>query len=146
MANEDAELEHDLLSEEARERLRIIARTALGDSLRSVTYFTHTDYEQVYLRSDLERDADLSAFIGAEWQSFQLTQDAYAGSELGEYDYTIRAFSNGYLLRVTTDREGVFLTTDGLTMTDVESCAAALEETLDHWREGNLGEDADDAE
>jgi len=135
MGNEDAELEHDLLSEEARERLRIIARTAVGDSLRSVTYFTRTDYEQVYLRSDLERDADLSSFIGSEWQSFQLTQDTYGDSELGEYQYTIRAFENGYLLRVTTDREGVFLTTDGLTMTDVESAAAALEETLEHWRE-----------
>ncbi|WP_435100992.1 DUF7522 family protein [Halarchaeum sp. P4] len=140
MANEDAELEHDLLSDEARERLRIIARTAVGDSLRSVTYFTRTDYEQIYLRSDLERDADLSSFIGAEWQSFQLTQDTYGESELGDYEYTIRGFSNGYLLRVTTDREGVFITTDGLTMTDVESCASALEETLQNWREGDLGE------
>ena len=135
MANEDAELEHDMLSEEARERLRVIARTALGDSLRSVTYFTRTDYEQVYLRSDLQRDADLDDFIGSEWQSFQLTQDTYGDSELGDYEYTIRAFSNGYLLRVTTDREGVFLTTDGLTMTDVESAASALEETLEHWRD-----------
>jgi len=140
MGNEDAELEHDMLSEEALERLRIIARTTLGDSLRSVTYFTRTDYEQVYLRSDLQADADLESFIGSEWQSFQLTQDTYGDSELGEYKYTIRAFENGYLLRVTTDREGVFLTTDGLTMTDVESAAAALEETLEHWREGNLGE------
>ncbi|MFB6079075.1 MAG: hypothetical protein ABEJ80_08870 [Halarchaeum sp.] len=140
MANEDAELEHDLLSDAARERLRVIARTALGDSLRSVTYFTRTDYEQVYLRSDLTRDADLSSFIGAEWQSFQLLEDAYDGSELGDFEYTIRAFSNGYLLRVTTDREGIFLTTDGLTMTDVESCASAIEETLEHWREGTLGE------
>lgn len=144
MANEDAELGHDMLSDEARERLRIIARTAVGDSLRSVTYFTRTDYEQVYLRSGLERDADLSSFIGAEWQSFQLTQDTYGGSELGDYQYTIRAFENGYLLRVTTDREGVFITTDGLTMTDVESCASALEETLENWREGNLGEPEDE--
>ncbi|GGL29943.1 hypothetical protein GCM10009037_12060 [Halarchaeum grantii] len=144
MANEDAELGHDMLSDEARERLRIIARTAVGDSLRSVTYFTRTDFEQVYLRSDLERDADLSSFIGAEWQSFQLTQDTYGASELGDYQYTIRAFENGYLLRVTTDREGVFITTDGLTMTDVESCASALEETLENWREGNLGEPEDE--
>jgi hypothetical protein len=31
-----------------------------------VTYFTRTDYDQLYLRENLERDADVMRFIGHE--------------------------------------------------------------------------------
>jgi hypothetical protein len=41
-------------------------RTATGDRLRSVTYFTRTDYGQLSLRENLERDADAMRFIGHE--------------------------------------------------------------------------------
>lgn len=124
-----------LLSDEARDRLASTARAVLGDSLRSVTYFTRTEYDQVYLRSDLERDADMDSFIGTEWQGFQMTQDTYGESELGEYQYTIRKFENGFLIRVATENEGVFVTTDGLTLTDFDDVATALRETLKTWRE-----------
>ncbi|EMA29211.1 DUF7522 family protein [Halobiforma nitratireducens] len=120
-----------LLTEEAAERIVTTCRTAIGDSLRSVTYFTRDDYEQVYLREDLERDADLSTFIGHEWRGFKTAQTAYEASELGEYDYTIRVFDNGFLVRVTTDSEGVFVTTDGLTVKDFEEVATAVESFLE---------------
>ena len=106
-------------------------RTVIGDSLRSITYFTRDDYQQVYLREDLERDADLTTFVGHEWRGFRTIRDAYVGSELGEYRYTIRAFENGYLVRVTTDSRGVFVTTDGLTMHDFNEAATALSGILD---------------
>ncbi|RKD88114.1 DUF7522 family protein [Halopiger aswanensis] len=120
-----------LLTPAAADRIVTTCRTAIGDSLRSVTYFTRDDYEQVYLREDLERDADLSTFIGHEWRGFKTAQTAYEGSELGDYNYTIRVFDNGFLVRVTSDRNGVFVTTDGLTMKDFEEVATAVNTFLD---------------
>ena len=119
-----------LLADEAADLITRTCRTAIGDSLRSVTYFTRDDYDQLYLREDLEQDADLTSFIGHEWHDFKTAQAAYEGTELGSYDYTIRAFDNGYLVRVTDDREGVFVTTDGLTMQDFENVAGSIEEVL----------------
>lgn len=119
-----------LLSDTVAERIVSASRTALGESCRSVTYFTKDDYEQLYLRDDLEQDADLTDFIGHEWRGFRLAQSAYAGSELGAYRFTMRAFEDGYLIRVTNDREGVFVTTDQRTLHDFETVADALSETM----------------
>lgn len=87
----------------------------------------------MYLRDDLERDADLNSFIGNEWHDFKMTQDAYRGSELGDYRYTIRVFENGYLVRITIEDSGVFITTDGITMQDFEALSQAVEGVLDEW-------------
>ncbi|SEO80424.1 hypothetical protein SAMN04487948_105236 [Halogranum amylolyticum] len=126
-------MENQLLPEKAKDRLTRTCRTAVGDSLRSLTYINRFDYEQVYLRGDLERDADLNSFIGNEWHDFKMTQDAYRGSELGDYRYTIRVFENGYLVRITIEDSGVFITTDGITMQDFEALSKAVEEVLDEW-------------
>ena len=120
-----------LLTEDAADQIVTTCRTAIGDSLRSATYFARDDYQQLYLRDDLERDADLSTFIGHEWRGFKTAQTAYDGSELGDYNYTIRVFDNGFLIRVTNDSEGVFVTTDGLTVKDFEEVATALNAFLD---------------
>ncbi|MGM0591198.1 MAG: DUF7522 family protein [Halobacteriota archaeon] len=122
-----------LLTPTARDRLATTCRTTAGDSLRSVTYFSRTDYTQVYLRGDLEQDADLENFVGAEWQDFNVTQDAYQGSELGAYRYTIRVFENGFLVRVTTEDHGVFMTTDGITLRDFDALVSAVVAVLDDW-------------
>jgi hypothetical protein len=126
-------MENQLLPDEAKDRLTRTCRTAVGDSLRSLTYINRFDYEQVYLRGDLERDADLNSFIGNEWHDFKMTQDAYRGSELGDYRYTIRVFENGYLVRITIEDSGVFITTDGITMQDFEALSQAVEGVLDEW-------------
>ncbi|WP_276252545.1 DUF7522 family protein [Halomontanus rarus] len=120
-----------LLSAETADQIETTCRTAIGDSLRSIMYFTRDDFEQLYLREDLERDADLSTFIGHEWRGFKTTQTAYKGSELGDYQYTIRVFENGFLIRVTSEREGIFVTTDGLTMKDFEEVATAISTVLE---------------
>ena len=122
--------QNGLLPEEMVDRIVTLCRTAVGDNLRSVTYFTRDDYDQLYLRSDLERDADLSTFVGYEWRDFKTTRDAYHNSELGEYAYTIRRFRNGYLLRVTTEHDGVFVTADDVGDSGFEEVAAGLEEML----------------
>jgi hypothetical protein len=119
-----------IIPDDLAEALVTTARTATGDSLRSVTYFTRANYQQLYLRDDLERDADLNTFVGHEWQGYKQTDNAYRDSELGEYRFTVRSFENGYLLRVTTDRHGLLITTDGITMQDFESVAEAIKRLL----------------
>ncbi|WP_332899205.1 MULTISPECIES: DUF7522 family protein [unclassified Haladaptatus] len=123
-------MQNTLLSPDTADVIVRTCRTAMGDSLRSVTYFTRDDFDQLYLRDDLEQDADLTGFIGNEWRSFKTTREAYRGSELGDYKYTIRTFENGFLLRVTTDREGVFATTDGLTIQAFDNVATAIRKVL----------------
>lgn len=120
-----------LLSREGKERLAQTCRTTIGDSLRSMTYFTTSDYEQIYLRSDLSRDADIDDFVGTEWHDYNVTKDAYSNTELGDYQYTIRVFENGYLVRITTQDSGVFVTTDGLTMQDFNALEAAVSKVLE---------------
>ncbi|MFC7019518.1 MULTISPECIES: DUF7522 family protein [Haloarcula] len=120
----------NILTEDLADSIVTTARTATGDSLRSVTYFTRANFEQLYLREDLERDADLNEFVGHEWQGYKQTKNAYQDSELGEYEFTVRAFENGYLLRVTTERQGVLITTDGLSMSSYEEIAEAVQRLL----------------
>jgi hypothetical protein len=131
--SDDNPTDVDLLPEEARGHLATTCRTAAGDSVRSVIYFSRTDYQQVYLRGDLERDADLDTFVGSEWQDFNITQNAYQGSELGDYRYTIRVFENGFLIRVTTTNHGVIITTDNVTLRDFEELATAVGHLFDEW-------------
>jgi len=119
-------MESELLSAEQADNIVTTARTATGDSLRSVTYFTRSDFDQLYLRDDLEQDADLNTFVGHEWRAYRETENAYQQSELGEHKFTVRAFDNGYLLRVAADRRGVLITTDGLSMQSYEEIAEAL--------------------
>ncbi|ELZ91583.1 hypothetical protein C440_14754 [Haloferax mucosum ATCC BAA-1512] len=123
------ELKSHLLPESRTESFVRACRTVAGDDVRSVTYFTHDRFEQLYLRTDLEADADLAGFVEHETDGFQ-ARTAYRGSELGDYQYTVRAFEHGYLTRVTNAEAGVFVTTDGLTLRRSEELASALGELL----------------
>jgi len=123
----------NILSDAPAEELVTVARTATGDSLRSVVYINRSDFEQLYLREDLERDADLDTFVGHEWRGFRDTSNAYQASdtELGAYRFTVRSFANGYLLRVGTERAGILLTTDDVSLGDFEEVATAVVRMLD---------------
>ncbi len=129
--------EPDLVSAELSDQLVSACRTSVGDNLRSITYFTRDGFEQVYLRSDLESDADLAGFVELESDGFRAST-AYRGTELGDYSYTVRAFENGYLTRVTVDGGGVFVTSDSLSLHSAEDVAKALRGVL-----GDTGADAD---
>lgn len=124
-------MESSLLPEEAAAQLVQVCRDVVGKQLRSVTFFTRDDFDQLYLRKDLERDADLTSFIGVEWRESSITQNAYQNSELGEHEYTLRVFENGYLLRVSTDHDGVFITTDGLSLEGFNRAASELAAVLE---------------
>ena len=102
----DVELDDDL-----RESPVSAARTAIGDHLRSLVYFTANGHDQIYLRSDLERGADVDRSAENERLGFP-SMAAYGDSELGDYRFTVRAFSRGHAVRVIAGDRGAFATTD----------------------------------
>lgn len=112
-----------------REELKSACRTVIGDELRSVTYFTDDDVQQVYLRSDLDHTADLIGFAEIERTGFH-AEEKYQGTQLGEYRATVRMFENGYLTRVVVDNVGVWVTTDSMSMDRFEELATALKSLL----------------
>jgi hypothetical protein len=117
------------------EELRSACRTTVGDELRSITYFTEDDVEQLYLRSDLDRTADLVGFAEHERMGFR-SQSAYRESQLGAYEATIRMFENGYLSRVIEGDHGIWVTTDNMSMDRFEELTSALQTILaDHGSE-----------
>lgn len=106
-----------------------VCRTGIGDELRSITYFTDEDVQQVYLRSDLDRTADLVGFAEIERTGFH-AEEKYQGTQLGEYQATVRMFENGYLTRVVADHIGVWVTTDAMSMDRFEELATSLKPIL----------------
>jgi hypothetical protein len=107
-----------------------VCRAIVGDHLRSITYFTSSEYIQVYLRSDLDQDADLAGFTDLESRGLGGAPIAYRGSELGEYLYTIRIFESGYLLRILKNDFGFFITTDNITLQDFSEVHMAINQIL----------------
>lgn len=105
------------------------ARTAIGDELRSVTYFTGDEIEQLYLRSDLDQTADLIGFAENERNGFH-AQSLYTDTQLGTYQFTVRVFENGYLTRVIDGEHGVWVTTDSMEIGRFEELASALASIL----------------
>ncbi|MFA9427314.1 hypothetical protein [Natronorubrum sp. A-ect3] len=116
--------------EELASELVSVCRTAIGDELRSITYFTADDYEQLYLRDDLKQDADLDRFVANERLGFT-SQQTYGGSELGDYGFTIRVFEHGYVTRVIAGERGVFVTTDPLNMNGFHEVETAVRSVLE---------------
>ncbi|MFC6905211.1 DUF7522 family protein [Halalkalicoccus tibetensis] len=109
-----------------------VCRTTVGDELRSVTYFTEEEVEQVYLRSDLERTADLVGFADHERMGFR-SQSAYRDTQLGEYGATIRMFEYGFLTRVIEGEHGVWVTTDSMDIDRFEELSSALKSVLGEY-------------
>ncbi len=122
------------LEEEHASEIVSVCRTSVGDELRSITFFTEDELDQLYLRSDLERTADLMGFADLERMGFH-SQAAYSDSQLGAYQGTVRMFENGFLTRVIHDDIGVWITTDGMSMERFEELAIALDAVLEEINE-----------
>ncbi|MFC6613962.1 hypothetical protein ACFQAS_03155 [Halopenitus salinus] len=120
----------DELSDPLRDQLLSAARTAIGDELRSLTYFTEDAVEQIYLRGDLERSADLVGFAERERMGFH-SKSLYRGTQLDDYQFTIRVFERGYLTRVIAGDHGVWATTDEMRIDRFEELASALTTVLE---------------
>ena len=108
------------------ESLVSACRTAVGDDLRSLVYFTPDTFEVLYTRSDLYADdererAVRAVFVENERSGFdveplytELSAEGGAEPALGEYEFTIRVFEDGFVTRVIVGDHGVLTTTDGL--------------------------------
>ena len=116
-----------------------LCRTTVGDDLRSVIHFTREDSELLYLRGDLygedrRRALEVKASL-VEAERVGFTSDtgyepyrAGAGSDpvLGEYEFTVRVFSDGFVCRVLVGDHGLLLTAEELDVSRVEEVAVAL--------------------
>ena len=126
------------LSERIGDGLVSICRTGIGDSLRSVVHFTEADFDVLYLRGDLDMDRERAieakkSFVDIERQGFQsketyrqLASSADSEPDIGEYELTIRVFSEGFVSRVIVGDHGVLMTTDGLDVDSFETVAVAI--------------------
>ncbi|UPV74715.1 hypothetical protein M0R89_01265 [Halorussus limi] len=119
----------ETVSDDLSDQLVSATRTSVGDELRSVTYFTEDAEEQLYLREDLDADADLVGFADNERLGFR-TQAVYQDTELGGYRFNIRVFERGYLTRVIVGDHGAFVTTDEMEMDLFKELASAVESVL----------------
>ncbi|WP_254521725.1 DUF7522 family protein [Natrinema caseinilyticum] len=135
-------MDGETIDSELADELYSVCRTTVGDELRSITYFTEDDVEQLYLRSDLEQTADLVGFADHERLGFH-SQSAYRNTQLGEYQATIRMFDNGFLSRVIRGPHGVWVTTDDMSIERFEELTSALASVLDEFAE-TVDVDGDD--
>ncbi|MFC7079935.1 DUF7522 family protein [Halorussus caseinilyticus] len=120
----------EIVSDDLADQLVSTCRTAVGDELRSVTYFDENEEEQLYLRGDLEADADLVGFADNERLGFH-SQALYEETELGPYQFTMRVFDHGYLTRVIVGDHGAFVTTDAMEMDRFRELASAMGSVLE---------------
>lgn len=118
------------------EELVSACRTAVGDRLRSIAYFDASDQAQLYLRDDLNADADLVGFSDNERLGFR-SRRVYGESELGDYRYTIRAFERGFLTRVIVGHHGAFVTTDDLSTDRFDDLASSVSSILEKYDDGS---------
>jgi hypothetical protein len=121
------------------EEIVSICRTAVGDSLRSVIHFTRDDSDLLYLRKDLygndrrralEVKAGLveSERVGFHPQERYEPHAAGAGSDpiRGDYEFTIRVFTDGFVCRIIVGDHGLLLTAEDLDVDRIEEVAVAL--------------------
>jgi hypothetical protein len=120
------------------------SRTTLGDSLRSVVYFTPDDFEVLYVRSDLYDDDDemraAKATLVENERAAVGPQEAYSSRsaekseqvpEYGEYEFTLRVFSDGFVGCVVSGGVGVIATTDELELSEFEEMEIAIQRMLE---------------
>ena len=117
------------LSDETAEEIVRTCRAAIGDEVRNVTYISQDDYEFLYLRDDVDRADEETGFIDAEQRGFA-SQRTYGWSDLGDYEYTIRKFENGYIGRIIVGDSGIFVTADALTIETFTDAAESIQELV----------------
>ncbi|CQR49389.1 MULTISPECIES: DUF7522 family protein [Haloferax] len=117
-------------------------RTTLGDSLRSVVHFTRDDFDVLYVRRDLY-DGDEAAARAAKSELVENERTGFgpretysagttgATPDFGEYEFTLRVFSDGFVGRVVGGDRGVIVTTDELELSEFEEMEVALRRMLE---------------
>ena len=117
------------------------ARTSLGDTLRSVVYFTPSAFDVLYTRRDLYGSAERTAEAKSQLVEFERTGFAEGpvrtalarmegGSDIGEYELTVRFHDDGFVVRIIQGDAGVLFTTDDMDVTAFEDAASAIRKLL----------------
>ncbi|WP_254546295.1 DUF7522 family protein [Halomarina pelagica] len=131
------------ISVDFAEGLVSTCRTGVGDTLRSVIYFTPDAFDLLYLRSDLypneERAREVKErFVEIEREGFdaqhsytELSLEPDTEPEIGEYEFTIRVFSDGFISRVLVGDHGVLMTTDEMDIDAFEEIAVSAGKMLE---------------
>lgn len=114
-------------------------RTTLGDALRSVVAFTREDFEVLYVRSDLydgdagRARAAIAGLVENERAGFG-PRETYSRrdvtADVGDYEFTLRVFSDGFVGRVLAGDEGILVTTDALELSEFEEMEVAIRRML----------------
>lgn len=123
------------------EELVSAARTSLGDTLRTVVYFTPGAYDVLYVRSDLYEGREHAYEAKAELVDLERVgfaegpvRSAVARrgrrSELGEYEFTVRFHEEGFVIRVIQDYCGALLTVDRMDVEAFEEAVTAIQRLL----------------
>jgi hypothetical protein len=132
------------IDEELADNLVRVARTSLGDTLRSVLYFTPSQFDVLYVRSDLYDSAAAARGAKSRLVDFEAagfaeapvrtaisgTEGAREGSDIGPYEFTVRFHRNGFVVRILEGDAGVILTTDGMNVTAFEDAAGSIRTLL----------------
>lgn len=129
-------LETDV-DDELADSLVSAARTSLGDTLRSVVYFTPSEFDVLYVRRDLYDSAERvteakSLLVEFERTGFAegpvrtMIARAGGGSDIGPYEFTVRFHEDGFVVRVIQGDAGVLFTADSMDVTAFEDAASAI--------------------
>lgn len=112
-------------------------RTSLGDTLRSIVYFTPSSFDLLYVRQDLypsdeaarERKAQLVRLerVGFAERPAR-TEIAHSGDgpDIGPYNFTVRFHDDGFVVRALEGNSGVLFTTDSMDVSAFRETVSAI--------------------
>ncbi len=129
------------ISTDTATELASVARTSLGDTLRSIIYFTPSSFDVIYLRQGLYDSPDaarpdkkqlveLERVGFAEIPVRTTTAERGDGLSIGPYEFTVRFHDDGFVIRVLQDDAGVILTADSMDVNAFEDAAIAIRRLL----------------
>lgn len=129
------------ISDEMADSILSATRTSLGDTLRSVVYFTPSSFDLLYVRKDLypsdeaarERKAQLVQLERVGFAERPIRNSVAHGGEgpdIGPYDFTVRFHEDGFVARVIEGDRGVLLTTDSMDVRAFREAATAIRTLL----------------
>jgi hypothetical protein len=126
------------ISTEVADSLVSATRTSLGDSLRSVVYFTLSGFDVLYVRQDLYDSETATRRAKSQLVEFERTGFAEkpartliaqqeGGSDIGSYRFTVRFHDHGFVVRILGDDDGVLFTADTMDVRAFEEAVSAIE-------------------
>lgn len=128
--------------EELTDSIVHAARTSLGDTLRSVVYFTPSTFEVLYTRQGLYDSPDVAKEGKSQLVEFERTGFAEVpvrtaiaqmtgGPDIGSYQFTVRFHEGGFVIRVLRGDAGVLFTVDSMDVNAFEDAVSAVSKLLD---------------